>query len=609
MASEAPLFSALPQQTFGQVINAQQLFLGQGGGIWIHEYSGRVRLFDGQHLIPGNKGMFGQPLPHLTYFEGVFWSFDRRDIIRLLPHREPQAVLTVSEPIHSIGQSQDWLWFSDRYNFYIYQPIEKRLTTFSLLEILASRGHDPIFIHDALQIDSQWVIATNCGLYITQGSLLRHIRHSGQRDIKRLHYSSQRNELFVATSSGLGLFSLEGPEFMAQYFPTPPVNAIAEVNNQYWLATDDGIFRFDTERQATAYLKLNMAPLASTQIKVHDIVSLGRGEVWIATDRGVYYHRETVRPLDPPHYLSQLTPVRLVNSQVLVNSQPVATNQAWAKPIRVEKGDRLEILIGAFPYRSEDSKYYRIGNDKPWLPLRWNQAISVDTSATDTGKIEIKLVSAFGKEQARQSLWLLVGRPWYLNPHFVMMVAGGLIAAAIIVAMRRSRHKKGEAICYRHARCTLEDGDSWIGGPQNNIVSDDLSSAQYIDMLNVLKSTPTGLSIPQQRWLAKVLKLIEVQCSEANFGTAQAAKRLFISERSLQRKFKQMTGSTMTEAVNKIRLARASQLLLEGSSVSDIAYQCGFNDPSYFSQKFKQQYGVTPRQFVSRQSHIDPSTQ
>ncbi|MGR5412113.1 helix-turn-helix domain-containing protein [Vibrio astriarenae] len=120
-------------------------------------------------------------------------------------------------------------------------------------------------------------------------------------------------------------------------------------------------------------------------------------------------------------------------------------------------------------------------------------------------------------------------------------------------------------------------------------------------------NTPHNRSTPldaQTRWLHRVEALLEEHYSDAQFGTAQAAKLLFTSERSLQRKFKSMTNKTFTEALIELRLEKACEKLLSGQRISDVAFDCGFNDHSYFSQRFKLHYGLSPSRFVDTQSGV-----
>lgn len=62
--------------------------------------------------------------------------------------------------------------------------------------------------------------------------------------------------------------------------------------------------------------------------------------------------------------------------------------------------------------------------------------------------------------------------------------------------------------------------------------------------------------------------------------------------------FKQMTGTTPTRYLLTYRVERAARRLLStDQSVTEIAYDCGFNDLSYFIKAFKEIKGVTPKSY------------
>ncbi len=55
------------------------------------------------------------------------------------------------------------------------------------------------------------------------------------------------------------------------------------------------------------------------------------------------------------------------------------------------------------------------------------------------------------------------------------------------------------------------------------------------------------------------------------------------------RYFKKVTGKTFTQLVNEYRIVHATKLLSESkSSVTDICYECGFNNFSHFNKQFKE---------------------
>ncbi len=61
----------------------------------------------------------------------------------------------------------------------------------------------------------------------------------------------------------------------------------------------------------------------------------------------------------------------------------------------------------------------------------------------------------------------------------------------------------------------------------------------------------------------------------------------------------EISNCTPMEYINKIRLKKASQLLLAnpGISSTDIAYQCGFSSAQYFTTVFKRHFKKTPQAF------------
>lgn len=61
--------------------------------------------------------------------------------------------------------------------------------------------------------------------------------------------------------------------------------------------------------------------------------------------------------------------------------------------------------------------------------------------------------------------------------------------------------------------------------------------------------------------------------------------------------FKQLTGTSFKEYVNRVRIAKSIQLLKNSSyDIIDIAIATGFEDQSYFTKIFKKYTGSTPRQ-------------
>ena len=76
------------------------------------------------------------------------------------------------------------------------------------------------------------------------------------------------------------------------------------------------------------------------------------------------------------------------------------------------------------------------------------------------------------------------------------------------------------------------------------------------------------------------------------------AHELGMSESRFSRFFRSATGNNFTDFVNRIRINRASQLLMETQrKVQDICYEVGFNNVANFNRRFLEIRGMTPSEF------------
>ncbi|MCK0157145.1 ATP-binding protein [Cellulophaga sp. F20128] len=104
---------------------------------------------------------------------------------------------------------------------------------------------------------------------------------------------------------------------------------------------------------------------------------------------------------------------------------------------------------------------------------------------------------------------------------------------------------------------------------------------------------------PEAKFLKKVIKLIHGEIENSSFGSASLAIELSLSESQIYRKLKAITNKSTAVFIRSVRLQRAKELLQSSSkTVSEIAYETGFNDPSWFSRAFKEEFGVAPSEFI-----------
>ena len=107
-------------------------------------------------------------------------------------------------------------------------------------------------------------------------------------------------------------------------------------------------------------------------------------------------------------------------------------------------------------------------------------------------------------------------------------------------------------------------------------------------------SHPSRGNLEGSLFLDKLDHIILANLLHTDFDMSALASEMCMSHKTLYRRIKSLTGMTANEYVRKHRLTKAMQLLREGNNVSEVALQCGFNSPNYFTRCFKAEYGVAP---------------
>ena len=75
------------------------------------------------------------------------------------------------------------------------------------------------------------------------------------------------------------------------------------------------------------------------------------------------------------------------------------------------------------------------------------------------------------------------------------------------------------------------------------------------------------------------------------------ARRFYVSNSTISHLFKQKMGVSLYRYVTQRRLITAKNMIGEKISMEEIAHRVGFADYSTFYRAFKQEFGISPRQF------------
>lgn len=134
--------------------------------------------------------------------------------------------------------------------------------------------------------------------------------------------------------------------------------------------------------------------------------------------------------------------------------------------------------------------------------------------------------------------------------------------------------------------------------------SAEIHSAMMIQLLfDQLMLTLDRLAIDQQQH-TPVIQAIIYLCNnftDQNLSVQLICGMFQVSQKSMSNQLVKMTGLSTNPFINQLRIRKARSLLLQGNSITDVAFRVGYNDSNYFSTKFKNITGQTPRAFLKVQ--------
>lgn len=142
---------------------------------------------------------------------------------------------------------------------------------------------------------------------------------------------------------------------------------------------------------------------------------------------------------------------------------------------------------------------------------------------------------------------------------------------------------------------------SHLGKDGDIIVSSHINShfrPDYIDEKNDGHVKITG--IDDERFINRIMDILENKIHDESFNVIELTEQVGISRPQLYRRIHSLYGISPNHLINELRLKEAVKLLSNKfGNVSEIAFQVGYNNPSYFAKCFKRRFGILPSRYGS----------
>jgi YesN/AraC family two-component response regulator len=120
----------------------------------------------------------------------------------------------------------------------------------------------------------------------------------------------------------------------------------------------------------------------------------------------------------------------------------------------------------------------------------------------------------------------------------------------------------------------------------------------YKDQLD-FQEKESDLNRLDKKFLSKITQIVEQNAGNEDLSVDDLGHKLGMSRVHLYRKIKKLTDMSVSEFVTSVKIRKSLELLRNsGQTIAEIAYEVGFSSPSYFTRCFKDQFKMSPSEYM-----------
>lgn len=245
--------------------------------------------------------------------------------------------------------------------------------------------------------------------------------------------------------------------------------------------------------------------------------------------------------------------------------------------------------------KNEEIVYaYRMdGIDSTWRYTRQNELNYVGL-APGTYKLHVKSTNGDGVWVENEQTVILHRAANFNETPWAWMLYGGLlvfVSAIVIGTVRYVRNLKREL---RDVQLTSKEQIAVMGAQLKELLPITESVRE------IKQETTPGLSADDKAFGERLKGYVEQNIGNADLSVIDLAKEMNVSRTLLFVRMKKIFDSSPNNYLLNMRINHAKELLAEkGIRISEVAYQCGFSDPKYFSRCFKKLTGCLPKDYLA----------
>ena len=122
-------------------------------------------------------------------------------------------------------------------------------------------------------------------------------------------------------------------------------------------------------------------------------------------------------------------------------------------------------------------------------------------------------------------------------------------------------------------------------------------SQQVLEFVNEHESSGIDIRQIDVEQLKEAREILKNRLKEG-ISIKELSRKVGLNQNKLKHGFKRVFGHTINAYLLKLRLDKARLLIASNnSSLKEVAEEVGYANKSFFARKFKERYGVLPREF------------
>jgi ligand-binding sensor domain-containing protein/AraC-like DNA-binding protein len=454
----------------------------------------------------------------------------------------------------------------------------------------------------ALLLDSKgrlWFGGSRVNCYDLHQRTLLPLRLDDTQDCSVRTMVEWKGSIYIGSDKGLFVYNLKTDEChrfdLGEKGKATAVMSLAVgKDGALWMATNKGILQFQGKDKDVQWF---------SSYDIQRVGDFHNQSVYAATDGNVYFGGDNgfvgFKTAEIANTNSALGPIRFCGLNVngeSVSFRAGASDNLLDAAIGYATRVTLPKHLNSFALRFTAANYaaasqlryrYRLeGYETFWHSTTADNPVAIYNSVP-AGKYTLRVESLITNSKAptaEASIQVVVHAAWYWSWW------SKLLYAIVLLSIFYSRYQ-----IYRIRLKSKERLSSVIG----ELIRTKENYRSFMQTQAANDQTPSHDR--NEEFKAKIMDAIAQRLTDPNFSVEELSNEIALSRVHLYRRTKELFDRSPNELLKMARMKKAAILLTQGKvSISTVAYEVGYSEPSYFSKSFKGYFNMSPKEFADR---------